>query len=97
MQISKNVVIYFFLRNRLVYRRIRKLLKKKNHIEALHIFNTQIMYPNTIENQLLKISIIRLSEGDTVYLNKLEELYDQYPDNILVATSYAKALINQKA
>lgn len=96
MQISKNVVTYFFLRNRLAYRRIRKLLKKKDHEEALHIFNTQIMYPNKIENQILKIRIIRLSEGDTVYLNKLEDLYNQYPDNILVATSYANALINLK-
>lgn len=94
MQISKNVVTYFFLRNRLTYRRIRKLLKKKNHVEALHIFNTQIMYPNKIENQILLARIIQVAKGNQAYLDNLESLYQQHPNDILVATTYANALIN---
>lgn len=89
-----DALYYFILRNKLAKRRIRKLLKKNNYSEAQHVFDTQIIYPNKINNQLLQAHIIKFAKGNQAYLDNLESLYKQYPDDVLVATTYANALIN---
>ena len=62
--------------------------------DALSTFDKYLINHDSIANQLLLARIYQIKEGNEDYLNRLEHLYEQYPDDISVALTYANSLIN---
>ncbi len=89
----KQGLIYFPNRENLAKQLISQLLQYNEPDEALRVYQQYIVNPDNIANKLLLTRIYQIKEGNQCYLEQLEDLYQQYPDDISVALTYANALI----
>ncbi len=86
-------LIHFPSKENLAKQLISQLLQYNEPDEALRVYQQYIVNPDNIANKLLLTRIYQIKEGNQCYLEQLENLYQQYPDDISVALAYANALI----
>lgn len=61
--------------------------------KALQVFKERFLSSHSISHKLLLARIHQLKHGNAYYMDILEKLYGEYPNDISVAITYANALV----
>lgn len=94
IEVLEKAVILFPDNQSIVTQLINYCLKYNEPNKALMHFKNNISDPESVKNQLLLARIYQIKHSNADYVDRLEILYQQYPDDIDVALTYANALIN---
>lgn len=61
---------------------------------AINLLNDYKSYPMTIDEKIALAKIIQIQDGHFQYINELENIYGEYPNDIKVAISLSEHILN---
>lgn len=94
IEVLEKVVALFPNDQSIVTQLINYCMRYNEPDKALMYFENNISDQLSVKNQLLLARIYQIKHSNADYVDRVEVLYQKYPEDIDVALAYANALIN---